>query len=86
MSREQKLINICFELVMTARDWNDFQFKSYEDLAEWVAKNLRGCGFDTEPCGSSWGVLKQRTDFPLSRRVEYKRDDNKFIPSEDWGF
>lgn len=26
--------------------------------AEWVADQLRKCGFDTAPCGASWGVLK----------------------------
>lgn len=29
-----------------------------EQRAEWVANQLRGCGFDTHPCGASWGILK----------------------------
>jgi hypothetical protein len=77
MSREQKLINICFELVMTAKDWKDFQSKSYEEIAEYVAKNLRGCGFDTEPCGSSWGVL-------IDEKEKYMKDPLSNWNSPDW--
>jgi hypothetical protein len=28
------------------------------DLAKWVSKQLKACGFETSPCGASWGVLK----------------------------
>ncbi len=60
-SREQKLVDICFQLVLTATDRNfkkDFTRMNVVEKASWVAKQLRECGFDTEPCGSSWGVLK----------------------------
>jgi hypothetical protein len=66
MSREQKLVDICFELVLTATssvgrgdvpagDW--FKNKTNEQKAEWVADQLRICGFDTVPCGACWGLL-----------------------------
>lgn len=58
----QKLIDICFECVLVATDskycYKIKNAKSNEIKAEWVARQLRGCGFDTEPMGSSWGVLK----------------------------
>jgi len=40
--------------------YNDIMNKEQKliDQANWVAEQLRGCGFDTTPCGSSWGVLK----------------------------
>lgn len=75
--REQKLVDICFELVITARDWKDFQSKSYEEIAEYVANNLRGCGFDTEPCASSWGVL-------VSPKDKYMKDPLSNWNSPDW--
>jgi hypothetical protein len=54
----QKLINICFELVLTT---NKHILKlSNEEKAKWVAKQLDACGFRTNPCGSSWGVLKEK--------------------------
>jgi hypothetical protein len=54
---KQKLIDIAFELVIVANGWKDFQKKSREEIGEWVAKQLNGCGFRTHPIGSSWGVL-----------------------------
>ena len=60
-SKEQKLVDLAFGLVLTitAKKHVDvFKNKSNEDKAEWVADQLRKCGFDTSPCGSSWGVLK----------------------------
>lgn len=35
-----------------------FKGMSREECMEWVAEQLRACGFDTQPCGASWGVLK----------------------------
>ena len=57
--REQKLIDITFELVMTMK--NSQRLKNHatrEELMAWVADQLRKCDFDTEPIGASWGVLK----------------------------
>jgi len=60
-SREQKLVDICFELVAAATSKDNaafFKGKSNEQKMEWTAETLRSCGFDTAPVGSSWGVLK----------------------------
>lgn len=60
--REQKLIDICFQLVLTATDKQyvkRFIKMTTEQKADWVAKQLRGCGFDTSPCGASWGTLNR---------------------------
>jgi hypothetical protein len=55
-SSEQELIDIMFQVaLMCAERMHD---KSREEVAEWVAAQLRDCGFDTVPCGASWGVLK----------------------------
>lgn len=56
-SNEQKLVNICFELVLVATADKVFCEKTNEEKAKWVADQLRGCGFDTHPRGASWGVL-----------------------------
>jgi hypothetical protein len=53
---DQKLIDITFEIALVAANY--LHGKSNEEIAEWVAKQLRDCGFDTEPRGASWGILK----------------------------
>lgn len=61
-SSEQKLIDITFSVAMMMHDpkfRDHFANLAREQLAEWVASQLRGCGFDTFPCGASWGVLKR---------------------------
>lgn len=61
MSREQALVNLCFELVYAAtaeRNRAFFEKASTEEKMKWVAEKLKGCGFETVPMGSSWGVLK----------------------------
>lgn len=56
--REQKLIDIMFEVAsVTASSWPNAKYNR-EAHMEWVAEQLRQCGFDTIPCGASWGVLK----------------------------
>ena len=59
MNREQELINICYELVLTITSKSHvdiFKKKNNEEKAKWVRKQLINCGFPTKPCGSSWGV------------------------------
>jgi hypothetical protein len=55
VSREQALIDMMFEIAMIAHDLAKLD---RDDRAKWVAGNLRDLGFDTEPRGMSWGVLK----------------------------
>jgi hypothetical protein len=59
-SQQQKLIDLMFELAIKAREWTtEFDYiGSKKQTAHWVADILRECGFDTAPCGMSWGVLK----------------------------
>ena len=58
MNNEQQLIDMMFTLGMIMRDKSGMRHMTREQLAKWIARNLRDCGFDTEPIGSSWGVLK----------------------------
>jgi hypothetical protein len=53
---EQHLIDIMFEIVMTLRE-HPHMLEDREKLAEWVADQLRKCGYPTVPMGMSWGVL-----------------------------
>lgn len=55
--REQKLVDIMFEIALGVHASQTLQNLSREQLAEWVAKQLRECGFDTQPMGMSWGRL-----------------------------
>jgi hypothetical protein len=62
-SEQQQLVDICFQLVLVATDpkhSHHFRIMSMENKAKWVARQLEGCGFPTEPRGSSWGVLKNK--------------------------
>lgn len=53
--REQRLVNICFEIAMRL-NMSDATFENNEKCGEWVAQQLRNSGFDTKPCGMSWGI------------------------------
>ena len=57
-STEQKLIDIMFQVGITIATYDCFRTMTQDEIAEWIAKQLRDCGFDTTPAGASWGVLK----------------------------
>ena len=58
---KQELVNICFQIGTTIHMYHDsFKDKSTEEVAEWVAKQLKECGFPTHPVGSLWGVLDKK--------------------------
>ena len=57
-SNEQKLIDIMFEIGLMIHNNEWFNEKSNEEVAEWIREQLKMCGFDTKPIGSSWGALK----------------------------
>ena len=54
--REQKLVDIMFEVAQVSRTAS-VRNLSHEEHMAWVAKQLKGCGFETAPMGLSWGVL-----------------------------
>lgn len=58
-NREQILVDLMFQLVLTSSENEFFSGKLSREKAEWVAEQLRSHGFDTKPCGASWGVLKE---------------------------
>lgn len=58
--REQKLVDLVFSISQTISDPSyrrNFDSMSRDGRMAWVAKQLRECGFETKPIGSSWGVL-----------------------------
>ena len=59
-SREQKLIDIMFEIAMKSAQ--SMHGKSNLEIANWVANTLDSCGFPTQLCGASWGVLIRPKD------------------------
>jgi len=64
-SRIQRLIDICFEIGLVISDPKlDLYKKTNDEKGEWIANQLRQCGFDTDPCGASWGVLKEKPNVP----------------------
>lgn len=62
----QKLIDLCFDIgttISTPGEFRDGKFYNLTTLtitekADWIAEQLRKNGFDTYPCGSKWGVLR----------------------------
>ena len=66
----QKLINICFSIgLVISDDRNGMINKTNEEKAEWIAEELRGCGFDTHPCGASWGVLNRQSKEEFNKAI-----------------
>ena len=60
ISKEQKLIDLVFEIALTISD-KKFPLRNSpnEEKGQWIAEQLRKGGFDTNPVGASWGVLKR---------------------------
>ena len=56
---KQKLLDIMFEIALTIKDNDSLNMKNDEEMAEWVQRQLKLCGFESKPCGSSWGVLTE---------------------------
>lgn len=55
----QKLVDISFELVAAMFEHHEhFATQTHKERMEWVADQLRKCGFDTVPMGMSWGFLR----------------------------
>lgn len=69
-SREQKLIDLCFAVGMHLhigrKHWNG---KSREDVADWIADQLKSCGFPTKPVGMSWGVLERESEDSRIKKI-----------------
>lgn len=59
-NKEQKLVDIMFDVAMTIRKHDSLKNKTQEELAAWVAEQLRNCGFPTTPVGASWGMLDKK--------------------------
>ena len=47
-----------FQIGFTTRYNEIVRNMTREEYGAWIAEQLRLCGFDTFPCGMSWGVLK----------------------------
>jgi hypothetical protein len=59
----QKLIDATFEIaLMISSIKYDLYKLPDEEKAKWIAEQLRDAGFDTEPCGASWGILDTSND------------------------
>lgn len=63
-SREQQLVDICFQIAMTAASDRGLEYfgsgsDKNERICDWVVEQLRECGFPTHQQGSSWGVLDE---------------------------
>lgn len=67
-SREQKLVDLCFTFALMSKEY--MQKKTREEIAEWVAHNLKELGFHTRPMGMSWGVLYTPPPEKPSNRIE----------------
>ena len=55
---DQKLIDIMFEVGLMIHQYSE-TMGSREDVAKWIAAQLKLCGYDTQPMGASWGSLKK---------------------------
>ena len=63
-SNEQRLVDISFQLVLAL--YNDQEWlkkQSRDQVVDWTADQLRQCGFDTKPVGSSHGFLQNHNPY-----------------------
>jgi len=63
---EQKYIDLMFEIGLTIASDDWFKNKSQEEVANWIRKQLKENGIETDPVGSSWGVLIPR-EYPFEQ-------------------
>lgn len=56
---ECTLVNIMFEVAMFIHTDRRFENMTREEIAEWIGKQLDGCGFKGGPVGMSWYSLKE---------------------------
>lgn len=56
-TKEQKLINLIFEMILVATNDPVFCKKPRGERMAWVANQLRDFGYDTHPIGMSWGRI-----------------------------
>lgn len=56
-SREQELVDIMFAVAYHVKYYHPKDWTN-EQTMKWVAEQLRSMGYDTQPMGVSWGVLK----------------------------
>lgn len=74
-NKEQKLIDLMFEMVLTATNDPVFCKRPRGERMAWVANNLRSMGYDTHPVGSSWGVIVN-TEFRKDNPIKEDNLDN----------
>jgi hypothetical protein len=59
-SEAQRVIDLTFSIAGMISDpayRKQFDALTHQQRMEWVARQLRECGFPTQPMGASWGVL-----------------------------
>ncbi len=62
MGKEQKLIDMMFQMVRTI-EINRDNWVENTDLIEWTRQLLKDCGFEvSDPIGCSYGVLLKKDD------------------------
>ena len=79
---KQRLIDIMFEIAIHMQI-GSAHFETREACAEWVADQLRKCGYPTRPCGSSWGVLES-IKIPVHTTEQLKTMKCPVPPEPDW--
>jgi DNA-directed RNA polymerase subunit N (RpoN/RPB10) len=67
---KQDLITLCFSIgIMISDPKHEFHKKTVEERAEWIAKQLRDCGYDTKPVGMSWEHYNENLEHPTSNQI-----------------
>jgi hypothetical protein len=57
-SKEQKLIDIMFQIAIASKEWEAIQKMDREEHTEWIRQQLIGCGVEVKPIGMSHAVLQ----------------------------
>ena len=65
MNREQELINLTFQLVLTIKDSRTLIQMSNEQVASWITEKLLEYEFDVVTSGPDWGNLRDHFESDL---------------------
>lgn len=79
INEKQKLVDLCFELVLAATSDSRFCGESNEIKVKWIRKQLDEMGYHTIACGQLWGVLKKDTEIGNGVEIKDLNERVKFL-------
>ena len=61
-SKQQRLIDIMFQIAFMVHSHESFKGKDYDYISDYIREQLNACGFEVRPMGSSRAALMNESD------------------------